>query len=677
MPRPRPRVLVLYLFLTALAATAVALPPERRPSQFVHDRWTKEDGLPLDMVSAIAQTADGYLWMATQGGVVRFDGRDFVVFDALSDPAYPHKQAAVVTARGDSLWIGGSNGVALMHEGTIDCWDRGVDAPNGLVQSLLICRSGSIYAGTTGGLARLEGPSFQLVDGDHAVLGSEVRALMEDADGRVWVATRGGLAIASEGTWRHLDEGPWLNPEGVLGLAPHRSGGVWVATAVGLYRSDGTSLQPVPISGAEYPAGMIWSITAGPDGVLWIAAESRGFYRLHDGRLEPVEHGGVPIDAIHAFEDAAGSLWVGTFGSGLRRLRAGPFQCWGEPEGLSGDAVRVVAPSSDGGIWVATFAGGVDRIRDGRLRHYGLDAGLPTGHIGAIHEDRRGRAWVGASEGIAILGDDDRFHALDLPADLTHGGVRSIIEARDGAMWFGTRQRGVFRLDRDGTITRFTTDEGLLTDVVRGGLVELDDGTVLVGTDAGVNAIRDGRVTTIGPEVGVPHGLVLAMARDRRGDVWIGGVGIGLVRYRDGRGTVYGLADGLPDDAIFGILEDDRGRIWGASNGGVFSFRLDEFAAFSRGETPTLASRLFGRSDGLRNSECNGGCAPAVAADTTGRFWFATNGGVAMVHPGDVSSDPPRPPVILERVRLSGTVYRADESVVVPPGSGDLSFAYT
>ena len=453
---------------------------------------------------------------------------------------------------------------------------------------------------------------------------------------------------------------------------------MWVATAVGLYRSTGQTLEPVPMRGAQYPAGMIWSIDADPEGVLWIAAENRGFYRLQGQTLEAVTFDGRQLDGICSYQDATGSLWVGAFGSGLHRFRAGPFECWGEREGLSGDAVRVVEPARSGGVWVSTHGSGVDHLHEGAVRRYGAAERVPPGYIGALHEDGAGRLWVGASEGIAVLEPGAaRFTPVDVPVELSHGGVRSILEATNGDLWFGTRQRGVFRLAPDGSLTNYDTADGLLTNVVRGGLLELGDGTILVGTDAGVNAIRAGEVSVLGPERGVPHGLILCMTRDSRGAVWIGGVGAGLVRYADGRGTVYGLADGLPDDAVFGVLEDAHGRIWAASNSGVFSFSRADFAAFARGDRPTLVSRVYGRSDGLRNSECNGGCSPAVAADAAGRFWFATNGGVAMVDPDLVSNDPPSPPIVLERVQLSGEDYAVDAAASVPPGSGDLSFVYT
>jgi signal transduction histidine kinase/CheY-like chemotaxis protein/streptogramin lyase len=381
------------------------------------------------------------------------------------------------------------------------------------------------------------------------------------------------------------------------------------------------------------------------------------------------------IDAIAVYEDPHGSLWVGSFGSGLHRFRAGPFQSWSVREGLSGDQVRVVCPSRDGGVWISTYGNGIDHVRDGDIRTYGIADGLPSGNVGSLLEDRRGRIWVGTTEGVAVLEDDGRFHRQDLPANLAYGGVRSMLEDRHGHLWFGTRKQGLFRL-ADGVVRQFTSADGLSSDVVRGGLLEVPEG-ILVGTDAGVNLVRGDRVESLGPDRGVPAGLILCMAHDSRGDIWIGGVGAGLVRLRDGRAATFGLKDGLIDDAIFGVLEDDDGRLWVASNSGVFSFHHESFERFAAGAEPTVPCRLYSRADGLKNNECNGGCSPSVARDTRGRLWFATNGGVATVDPQLVSEQPPSPPVLLQEAVLSGAAYPLDGRVSVGPGSGDLVFTYT
>ena len=668
--------LALIAVVLLQAACGLCLPTDRLVTQYVHDRWNKDHGLPLDGVSSIAQTPNGYLWLATQQGLVRFDGLDFTIYDPLSQPAYVHKHAETVLAQGDSLWIGGSNGVALLYDGRVKLWNRGESAPGSMVQRLQALPDGRVFAGSTSGLAELRQDRFSPVSEHDEVLGSEIKALAVDQMGRLWVGSRGGLAVLNDEGFQTFAAGPWLTSEGVLGLVSGRDGSMWVATAAGLWRTAGGPLQPVPLRGDPYPAGLIWSLLEDSQGVLWIAAENRGLFRLLDGCLQQVRINETLLDAIALHEDPQGTMWIGTFAAGLQRLRAGSFITWSTQEGLTGDSVRIVCPTPDGGLWVSSHGQGLDYLRDGRITHYTLADGLPAGNIGALMQDRQGRLWIGASEGLAVRGADGRFVPVAVPKNLAFGGIRSMLEDSCGNLWFGTRTQGLFKMS-GSEITQYTTEEGLLSDVVRGGLLELEDGAILVGTDSGVNIVHEGRITSLGPQQGVPYGLMLFATRDSQGDIWVGGVGAGLVRLRNGEGVAYRLQDGLLDDATFGLLEDRYGRFWVASNIGIYTFHRESFENYASGREATIPSRLYSRADGLKNNECNGGFTPAVAADPSGRFWFATAGGLAMVDPAKISSRPPAPPVLLQEAILGGEAFAVDRLAVVSPGRGDLVLTYT
>jgi signal transduction histidine kinase/ligand-binding sensor domain-containing protein/ActR/RegA family two-component response regulator len=667
---------LIVLVTLVIAGVAGALPTDRRPSQYVHDQWTRRDGLPMDMVGAVQQTGDGYLWLATQRGVVRFDGLEFTLLDHLSTPAYPHRQAETVFAHGDSLWIGGANGVALLSDGVMTTWDRGVTAPHAVVQVLAVTDAGDVLAGTTEGLARLDGGRFELVDPAHPVLGGEVKALGATPDGGAWVGGVGGLArMAGDGS---VAAAPAWGHEGgaVLALAVGTGDSLHVATADGLWAGDGRAMRPVVLAGAPWPGDTVASLLQDRCGALWMGAETGGLMHIVDGRLEPVGAGDGPMDAVSMFEDRGGNLWVGGFGTGLHRLRAGPFVCWSASEGLAGDAARVVCATPDGGVWVATYGGGLCRVRDGEVSCWTGADGLPDGDIGAMMVDGDGLLWVATSAGVARLDRTGSFAPAPAPAVAVAAGIRSLMRDGQGRLWCGTRRDGVYRLGPDG-VRRFGSADGLPSDVVRGGLLDLGHGAVLVGTDDGVGVIRGDTVELLGPDRGVPAGLVLSMTRDQRGDVWIGGVGMGLVRLRAGRGVALQLRDGLLDDAIFGVLEDDLGRLWLASNSGIFTLHRDQFEDFVAGRVERVVCRVLDRSDGLKNNECNGGCSPTATRDAAGRFWFATNGGAASVLPWQVREQGAPMTVRLQQASANGQPLPLNDAAVARPGHGDLVFDYT
>jgi len=646
----------------------------------VHDQWLAADGLPQDMVTAIQQTGEGYLWLGTQQGLVRYDGLELVVFDALSQPAYRHKTVESLCADGDSLWVGGSAGVALLTGGRFRSWDRGKAAPNAMVRSLAVLPDGSVWAGTTSGLAALRGARFCLVDSLDVCLGTEVSNLAVGPRGRLWVGSRGGLSIREP-------DGRFVRPEpdagaptgSVQGLAASPDGRMWVATVDGLWFADAAGFHRAGLGGAEYPGQRVVQIHADRHGVVWLAADNLGLWHWRAGRLIEVplptaEQG--RYDPLALFEDRGGSLWIGGFSSGLHRLRAGPFAAWSQEEGMAGRSMRVVCATRDGSLWTAAYGLGLDRLHGGRVTHYDRVDGLPNCTVSAMYEDAEGTLWIGTPAGVARYRQGRIETWREAPIDLSSTHVRSILVDRRGRVWLGTRNSGVIRIDGDEARS-FTQQEGLASNVVRGSLYEDPGGDLWVGTDSGLCLISGDQVTVIGQQYGVPRGLMLAVTRDREGALWTGGVGAGLVRIKDGRTTVLGIEHGLPDDTVFCLLEDHAGNFWASSNVGVFRFKRDDFEAFAAGRADGVDFRLYGRGDGLKTAECNGGCSPPGTVDIDGRFWFATNDGAAVIDPAATAGRQPTISVLLQEAVLSGEACDPAAAAEVGPGSGDLQFHYT
>jgi signal transduction histidine kinase/CheY-like chemotaxis protein/streptogramin lyase len=281
----------------------------------------------------------------------------------------------------------------------------------------------------------------------------------------------------------------------------------------------------------------------------------------------------------------------------------------------------------------------------------------------------------GTEDGVAQF-IDGSFQTWRGPAVLHDHQLRSILMDGRGRLWFGTRFGGLFCVDGE-QVTQYTSQQGLASDVVRGGIVEDDDGAIWVGTDSGLCRIVDGRVEVLGAAQGMPQGLMLVVQMGRDGSLWTGGMGAGLVRIRDGVVHRLGVEHGLPDDSIFSIFDDGQGRLWLSANVGVFTLDLAAFEDFAAGRTAAVSCRVFTRADGLKSAECNGGCSPAATVDPQGRFWYATNDGVARIDPRDFARELLDVPVLLQDVVLNGVSYPLTALPEVPRGSGDLQFRYT
>ncbi|MDY7095821.1 MAG: two-component regulator propeller domain-containing protein [Acidobacteriota bacterium] len=677
------KILVLTTAALLGAVSAAALDPAKLPSQYIHDRW--QDELPQSHVQDVLQTADGYLWIATQEGLARFDGRQLSVFDARNTP-----------------------GLASSY-----------------VRTLLEDRRGTLWVGTRGGgLSRYRGGSFEsLADALPELADASIHALAEDAGGNLWLGT------AEQGLWRRRG-GRWARVDGdsnplpgatVLSLQPD-AGGLWVGTRKhGLWRLEGDELEPwrpgpsAQGVAARLAGDSILSLLRDADGILWAGTLSHGLARLDGEPRLFTTADGLPGDAVKALlSDSDGNLWVGTYGGGLARSDESGWVTWNAEDGLGSDVVLSLFEDREGSLWIGTEGGGLDRLMDGTFTPYGVPEGLGANYVWSVLEGRDGELWVGTEGGgVACLTEgghglgEGGLEILTTADGLISDSVTALWQDHRGDLWIGTRDAGLHRL-RDpssdtpmsGRLDLFTRDQGLGGETVLS-LYEDPGGTLWVGTlgggidrfdgrrfqppdgtrEAGKNAFSgitvlalasnaqghllagtngqglwqwDGtEVTTWTAADGLAHDTVLTLHQDTDGSLWIGTYG-GLSRLRDGQLTTFTTAQGLFSDVIFQILEDDQGRLWMSCNQGIFAVEKEQLEAVAAGRRETVESLHLGAGDGMRSAECNGGGQPSGVRSADGRLWFATVRGVAAMDPRQILRNRVPPTVVVESVQVDG-----------------------
>ena len=657
------------------ASVARALSPELSPTQYVHDSWSARDGLPQDMVPALALAADGALWVGSQEGVARYDGANFTVSGHGQDSGQPRVQAQCFAVAGDgALWVGTLQGLARLSGGARTLWTRRDGLPDNVVNALAFTPDGALWIGTNAGLARLADGRFATYGTAEGLPSAMINALAVDAEGRLWIGTSRGLACRlgdAVRSWRTEDG---LPHETVRALAPGRDGVLWIGTMAGLacLRDGVLRNHGVP---AGLPGATLVSLLEDRQGVLWIGTEGAGLGRLWRGRCEAVRTGGRLDGAsvLSLLESPDGDLWIGTFGDGLHRLREGVFRTISAAEGLDDDSATAVLAARDGTVWVGGRGRRLNRLRNGAVERIGAEQGLAAEFIASLLEDRHGTIWIGTN-GELFQWRDGRAREFRHGSGAGPEQVRCMYEDSRGDLWFGTRGQGLYRLSGD-RLDRFTAADGLASDVVRGGIVEDGQGLLWFGTDAGVSRLEEGRFVNLGVADGLPSPLTLALHADADGCLWIGTIN-GFARWKDGRVATVGVAHGLHDDLVMAILEDDSGHFWLTSNRGITRVRKSDLEAVADGRSKRLVCDVFGRADGMKTPECNGGTQPAACRDAAGRLWFATNLGVACVDPSRVPAAPPFPRLRLTRAVLSGGEADLAVGGQAPPGSGDLEFHY-
>jgi signal transduction histidine kinase len=354
-------------------------------------------------------------------------------------------------------------------------------------------------------------------------------------------------------------------------------------------------------------------------------------------------------------EDRNGSLWIGTWGGGLNRLKDEKVRAFTTTNGFPDALVLSTCEARDGSLWIGLdFDGGIARLKDGKFTHYTWKDGLIGAAVRVMHEDRLGRLWIGTSGGLSCF-KEGKFTNYTVKDHLAGNTVRTIYEDQEGNLWFGT-EGGLSRWNH-GQFTNFTRNEGL------------------------------------------SDNSVIALYEDKGKNLWMGTANGGLNRYRDGKFTACTSKQGLFSDEILEILEDDNGWLWMTCSKGIFRVRKKDLDSLDAGDTDVIASIAYGKSDGMESIHCNGFAKPAAWKAHDGRLWFATSKGLAVVNPATTKINSVAPPVYVEEVvadkkQIQSLLGRAGSEVRgqvdplwtarfgnrtlrIPPGRGELEFHYT
>jgi signal transduction histidine kinase/ligand-binding sensor domain-containing protein len=674
--RVRQHLIVLIVANTFWAAGAAAqsMSPNRVFGRYQQVNWQERDGLPQNTVLAATATRDGYLWMGTYEGAVRFDGVRFTLFNPST-----------------------TTGIG-----------------NAFVTSLLERRDGTLWLGTYGGgVSRLSGGQFTQYTMRDGLSSDVINCLFEDQAGTLWIGTDGrGVNAFHQGRFTSYTVSNGLPSNVVRALVDDGNGGLLVGTSQGIARiADGR----VGTYGgrADVAHADVSTMARSPDRSVWVAPMSGTLYRVDSrGVTQFGPAAGLSSDRVESlFADEEGRMWIGMSQTGLFRYSADRFERYAAADGLPGARVPVIARDVDNGLWIGTD-GGLVRFKKPRVTVYTTRDGLAGDFVGGIFQDVEGSVWaetghrltrfangtfkaLEASDGLpsgrirlASSADrlplvysnaglarwtHDRFIQATDVAGLPWDRVTAVVEDRSRTLWLGTHDSGLIRV-RDGHATYLTTKDGLADDSVEA-LFEDRRGSLWVGTlRNGVTRISNGRMTSWSTRDGLAANHVKVFYEDAAGILWIGTHGAGLSRFKDGRFANISVRQGLYNDDIFQILEDDDANLWMNCNTGIWrtsSRQLNEVADAGRKSVESFA---YGTADGMLSSE-GVGANLAGWKMRDGSLWFPTTKGIVVIDPRRRDTEPPR--VLIEASTIDREPTAISGPVRLSPGQENLEIQYT
>ncbi|MBN2467273.1 MAG: diguanylate cyclase [Deltaproteobacteria bacterium] len=668
---------VLTDFPLYLISPAYALDPHKTFSQYHYDVWQTDDGLPHNSITDVLQDGRGYLWLGTYEGLVRFDGENCILFSQENTEGIRNDHITALHEDSEgTLWIGTRGGLTRCQNGKFSTITNDDGLADDVVLSLCEDPGGGLWVGTRNGLSHLAEGTFANYSVNDGLSNSLIWALHADPDGSLWIGTNGGgLNCLRNGIFTALLKKDGLSHTVVRTLYKDRSGSLWIGTAGGGLNRLMEGKLTVYTSREGLSNNLVRALCEDKDGNLWIGT-SGGLDRLREGKISSfTAEDGLSSDVIWSVcEDREGNLWIGTGGGGLNRLRDGKFTVYTTREGLTNNFVWTVCEGKGGGLWIGTNGGGLNRLENGEVIAYTSKDGLSNEIVRSIYEDGNGTLWIGTGGGGLNRFENGVFTAYTTHEGLSDNVVYAICEDSQGRLWVGTSD-GLNRLEGD-KFAVYTTAEGLSDNVIHG-IHEDRTGGLWICTNNGLNLLKNGVFIVYSTEQGLSHNRVLTIYEDRQGTLWIGTRG-GLNRLWNGEITAYTKRDGLIDDVIFQIVEDSRENLWMSCNKGIFRVRKKEFDDLDNGTIQAVTSIPYGKLDGLKSSECNGGNQPAGWISRDGRIWFPTIKGVAVIDPEKIVINERQPPVVIDLMLVDNEpVPLESENFRVSPGKKKFEFHYT
>ncbi|NOZ78393.1 MAG: diguanylate cyclase [Acidobacteria bacterium] len=668
------------------ASLALALDPSALFDDYTFRRWTRDDGLPQNSVQALVQDRTGYIWIATQEGLARFDGVRFVIFDRHTTPALPANNVlSLALGDQDVIWIGFRNGglSRLINGQTIERFGAGAGIPNAFVRTLLMDHDGNLWAGTRGGglvvcPAGTSPPTFRPVP---TLEEARILDLFEDRSGAIWIATEGeGLLRMHGGQIRRFQAADGLKSNTVWRVLQTSDGTLWAATyGGGLARLQGRSF--VTLTTREgLPGNRVTSLLEDHDGNLWVGMAGAGLARIRHGRVTAVatKNPLATATVLSLMEDREHNLWVGTESQGLMRLGDSLFTTLDVDDGLASPMARCILEARDGSLWVGTSSGGLQHFiqKEGRMVLAPVQPRISATDVFSLYEEPGGAVWVGTYEqGVFRLerGKIQRWTSRDgLPANtvwaLEGDGARGV--------WAGTYGGGLAHITRRG-ITTYGPAQGLTSKLIRV-IRRTRNGDLWIGTSGGgVCVFRDGKIIP-NPGTGqIARTTVMDIYEDADGALWFGTNGGGLCRLSNGSLGCLTMSDGLLDDVAFRILEDARGRFWMSCNHGIYRVARANLNAVLNGRRTQIRCQVFGRTDGMPTSECNGGSQPSGWRAHDGKLWFPTPEGFVAVDAESAPREAPPATVVVEALRADGQTIPLSTAIALAPGTRSIEIDYT
>lgn len=621
-----------FLFFI-MSATLQAFNPELPASRYLHRAWTTSNGLPQSTVYAILQTRDHFLWIGTDGGLARFDGVKFTLFNRKNTIGF--NANSVTTLCEDmqgGVWIGTYGGGVLHYkQGKFINFDKRQGLSSLKIWSLLADARGRLWIGTVGGGLNLleNGRVVRIWNSENGLPDDNIMTMVEDEQANLWIGTHQGLCRIKDNRVKIFTGAQGLPGDSIIKLYMDQGQTLWAATANGLCRKNNEHFEIV-LADPAFKDTFVRSFTEDRQGRLFLGTEN-GFFFIRAGRPKKIDVGSRLVDQslMAILCDQEDNLWLGTSAGGLNILQQSPLQVYTTAQGIAGNRILALLQDSAGIVWAGSQGQGLNRFDGALWKPFPLLPGVRGISVFALLEDSQKRLWIGTAGNGLLLLTKDKIRVFKEEDALVADSILSLAQGPDGLIWIGT-SAGLF-VFRNGRIESLAHAGPLANPIYA--LTFDARGKLFGGAQGpGLFTFFRGKWESFGAQHGLEGRMVFAVYPHPEGTLWAGTEN-GLFRQSGARFIPCQFSNASSDIQIYGIIADSERRLWLSTNKGLGCIAAGALAITPVSGKITMPVRFFAEAEGMKSTVCSGGFQPTVWQGTAGRIWFSTQNGIVVIMP--------------------------------------------
>lgn len=633
----------MCFFLWAPFAKGNYLSDKSAPNDILISNINTESGLPDNWIKSLLFDSNGFMWIGTKKGLVRFSGSSFKLYNTENSALQSDYIAELYESKDHSLWVGTPKGIAIIHtDGSSEAINEAQGLSAQVISSFFETPKGMWIASYADGLYFYDYQTKRcslIYNMESGLVHNSIWTMKNDSKNRLWIATNDGISVIENNIITNYSQESGLNNTKIRSIYEDESNTIWIGTdGGGIFYFDKNRFIPFSRNN-ELPNLFIMKMDKNNLGEWEIATFGGGFVRLKTNSVQIInKESGLTDDVIWNFtRDSNGTIWLSTFSGGVFKLSKSSVSVLDISNGLKQNYISSMAVDKNGVLWLASYGGGIlKEEKNGSFKIFSLTDGLSSEFSFSLAVDKENKIWLGTQGGgLNLIQNNKITHVFRDPDSIPDDFIRCVFVDKDNVIWVGT-DHGL------GKITQLKNNTFQSSKVINKGftfsLKQDKNGIIWQGTRGlGLLRIEGDSTTAFGEEINLTNRGILDIYIDKQNELWLATEGLGLVHFNPttNKFFIFNKQNGLIDNIVTTLIEDDYGFLWLGTEKGINRISMDELrTSISLNKHEQQLEVLWlNKQDGLPTVDIHGRSSPNAIKRASGELWFPTSKGVIKLNP--------------------------------------------